>query len=145
MNSYEFIIGVFTLRIDALMLLFSQQNVSFFSFKSVIFIIHHVTRGANGSGWSLCAYIDFRTLWVTDSVIQKTPKPQFSLGGDSYKLESVKKGSADAQDQKYFVKKKGLHISELFIAVLLNVRRLRGENIYWFTSAGFALRLQALN
>lgn len=40
---------------------------------------------------------------------------------------------------------KGLHISELFIALLLNVRRLRGENIYWFTSAGFALRLQALN
>lgn len=40
---------------------------------------------------------------------------------------------------------KGLHISELFMAVLLNVRRLRGENIYWFTSAGFAVRLQALN
>lgn len=45
MNSYEFIIGVFTLRIDDLMLLFSQQNVSFLSFKSVIFIILHVTRG----------------------------------------------------------------------------------------------------
>lgn len=40
---------------------------------------------------------------------------------------------------------KELHINELFIALLLNVRRLRGENIYWFTSAGFALRLQALN
>lgn len=69
MNSCEFIIGVFTLRIDELMLLFSQQNVSLFSFKSVIFIIHHVTRGANGSGWSLCACIDFRTLWVKTPIL----------------------------------------------------------------------------
>lgn len=68
-------------------------------------IICNVTLRANGSGRRLCAYIHFRTLWVTTQEFKRLKKKKNISHWEVTHINSVKKVTG-VQDQKYFVKKK---------------------------------------
>lgn len=114
-------------------LFFLQLNI-FFNFTSVVFIIHNAI--AIGVVVDLMLLYIFAPYGWQTRGFKTSQNPNFPWPSDWYKLRSVKKKTVTGvEDQKY----------ERTWLSLLNVSRLRGENIYWFTSAGFALGLQALN